>query len=221
MEAPETAEVVELEGRPASAESSEDAPGEAWRRPFRLPDAIVLIAYLALGMAAQEAFGRLLASRDQGVLDARRYALVAATWMVIASIALGCLALTGPGPGIRTRARRPGVLAVVMAGLARGYATAHSWIQGAGLVVIRSRAAADGPFWWVFGPIYRTAFDAGVAVAAGWLTLGLLGGWRASPDWLDRSGRVLGVGWIALGLLMGLAEMRSLLNAWVDRLGLG
>jgi hypothetical protein len=49
-----------------------------------------------------------------------------------------------------------------------------------------------GSFWWIFGPIYDTAFRAGLAVLSGWLTLALTGTWRASSGWLDRSGHFLG-----------------------------
>lgn len=41
----------------------------------------------------------------------------------------------------------------------------------------------------------------GAAVAGAWLALILCGRWRPQPDWLDRTGRVLGFAWIVLPLL--------------------
>jgi hypothetical protein len=51
--------------------------------------------------------------------------------------------------------------------------------------------------------LQRLVFDvpAAYTVAAGWLTLALLGRWRPEKSWIDRLGRVLGVGWIIANVL--------------------
>jgi hypothetical protein len=44
--------------------------------------------------------------------------------------------------------------------------------------------------WWDLGQ------DTGLAIAALWSVLALGGRWRASPDWFDRLGRLIGAGWV-------------------------
>jgi hypothetical protein len=44
--------------------------------------------------------------------------------------------------------------------------------------------------WWDLGQ------DTGLAIAALWIILALGGRWRASRDWFDRLGRLIGAGWI-------------------------
>jgi hypothetical protein len=61
------------------------------------------------------------------------------------------------------------------------------------LPVLRSRAG-HGNFdsiWWDLGQ------DTGLAIAALWVVLALGRRWRASPDWIDRLGRLIGAGWVA------------------------
>ena len=38
----------------------------------------------------------------------------------------------------------------------------------------------------------------GAAVAAAWMMMALTGRWRPRPDWLDRTGRALGLFWLAV-----------------------
>jgi len=66
------------------------------------------------------------------------------------------------------------------------------------------RARPTGPLyldwlpWWLslWLSVPRLA---GFAVAASWLSLGLGGGWKSDPGWIDRAGRFLGVAWLILG----------------------
>jgi hypothetical protein len=58
--------------------------------------------------------------------------------------------------------------------------------------MLRSRTG-HGPFesiWWDLGQ------DTGLAIAALWVVLAIGRRWRASPDWIDRLGRLIGAGWI-------------------------
>ena len=42
--------------------------------------------------------------------------------------------------------------------------------------------------------------NVGLAVAASWLGLALGGRWRRPADWIDATGRVVGIAWILTGL---------------------
>jgi hypothetical protein len=58
--------------------------------------------------------------------------------------------------------------------------------------MLRSRTG-HSPFdsiWWDLGQ------DTGLAIAALWVVLAIGRRWRASPDWIDRLGRLIGAGWI-------------------------
>lgn len=45
------------------------------------------------------------------------------------------------------------------------------------------------------------AFVGGSGILWTWMTMKLIGAWRAQPTWTDRLGRATGIAWIALGIL--------------------
>ncbi len=84
----------------------------------------------------------------------------------------------------RRPARRPGHLACLItgAGVHYGLVEVAVWFDW-----ISSRGHTDSAFnlWIISLPI-------GVGILVGWPTLVLAGAWRPLPDWIDRTGRLVG-----------------------------
>jgi hypothetical protein len=107
--------------------------------------------------------------------------------LVVASLALLVLRLRQPRPSRWRCFRQPGTAACVAS------------IFSASLSVLRN--VMDVNPYSIANPLafYICGLDRiGSSVVLVWLTLALAGAWRPAPDWIDRSGRVLGVILIAV-----------------------
>lgn len=176
-------------------------------RRFRLPDALVLIAGTALGLAAirlaSESTQYPNLTDDLTALPIRwspyRISTYLACWLFLASpallvgsLTLAVLTLYRPRPPLRRLLRQPGFLACLTT-----------------LVVAAAAAAREALGWWMdptfdrdlnpltFGLLHAASVGpVGVAILASWIALALSGRWRPVPSWLDRVGRLLGLVWI-------------------------
>lgn len=172
---------------------------------------MIAIAAFAACLVVPRLFRALVAAETYRIYDTRQYALmIVAWWLLLASLALAAAAWLGPRRSARRLARCPGVLAATLACLAPLYELARIAGLGLALKLTTGTAFQDNLFWWIFGPPYQAAGPAGLLVLGGWIALRLTGAGRASPDWLDRSGRVLGLLWIVLGLAGPAFEAQTL-----------
>lgn len=102
----------------------------------------------------------------------------------------------------RRAARRPGTvacLAAILGGLLPFACMAL--MLGYNLAIassLRMRAVV-----WVAWAVRMMFPPIGLSVLVAWTTLALSGRWRRPADWIDRSGRALGVFWIVIGLGFG------------------
>jgi hypothetical protein len=169
------------------------------RRRLTLTDVAVLMASIALGLAwtrlltpwASTASGVSRFGIELGAIDYLYYIHSPANFvtplLIPAMAALLLLRMLGPGPRLRRLAREPGAAACLTA-------MAVSIVS---LLVLKAKVAF---LVWMGGkfrdfPPYYNAFllgTLGYAIAAVWLVMLLGGTWEAEPDWIDRSGRVLG-----------------------------
>jgi hypothetical protein len=186
---------------------------EESRRRFTLLDGMALIAAFAACWVVPRTFRALVPQDTYKIYDVRQYAqIVGASWLLATSIALAISAIFVPRPGGRDRFRQPGALAMVMVAITWAYDAIQTGLQGALLLLTTGNSFPNGPFWYLFGPIYDASFRAGLAVLASWSTLSLLGLRRPSPNWLDRAGRVLGWTWVVWGLVAWLVEYQTFIR---------
>jgi hypothetical protein len=185
-------------------------------RLFTLFDAAVLIAATASTLALYR-FMPSSGPRFLGSTVVIQYpAQVILPLLIMWSLAIAGLNLREPRPVLRRLACQPGMIACCAASL---------------VLVIEVVAAILGDL--VFSPISvipRTIpphvavalpqrilhnlrgmvmlqASAGGAVAASWMIMALGGIWRATPTWLGRTGRALGIAWIAVNIVMHVAVL--------------
>lgn len=108
-------------------------------------------------------------------------------FLVAGAPALLLIRFRPPRPSRRRVCRQPGTaacLAVILSGsLSVLVAAVEGWKYSTTAPVTNCIKSLEG---------------VGGAVLLVWLTLALAGAWRPAPDWIDRSGRALGVALIAL-----------------------
>jgi hypothetical protein len=193
--------------------SSPDGPPESLEgrsRRFSLIDGMALIAAFAACWVVPRTFRALVPAETYKIYDVRQYAqIVGSSWLLAISVALAISAVLVKKPGGRDRFRQPGALAMVLVVLTWAFNSIQTGIQGGLLKLTTDQSFSNGAFWYLFGPIYDTSFRAGLAILAGWVTLSLLGLRQPSPNWLDRSGRIVGWIWIIWGLLAHVIEYQT------------
>ncbi|WP_165228102.1 hypothetical protein [Aquisphaera insulae] len=188
------------------------------RRPFRLTDAMILLAAVAAGLWVNRPDWAFALLRWRQPVDAHN-AFVHLLDLVTPHLAIGTMAalaitMRPPRPSIRRLARKPGA-AACMAALAALVVIA-CWLgitRATGRVVTFDDHATipghDGD-WDFPGSAFSGRFlvlygdRVGFAVAGAWLSLRLAGRWRAEPTWIDRLGRIMGWLWIGLAAVLWL-----------------
>lgn len=187
------------------------------RRPFRLLDAMTLVAATAVGLGlARGVYRELWSQTNMNVGDGSAGAVLLATarWTALGvpliavwTIALLVLDLQRPQPRLRALFHRSGTAACGAATLAIVIEVVN---LTALLVVLSVRQSMSKypPFGLdevlVAALIHGVGINLGMpglAVAVAWVTSALGGHWQPAQDWLDRAGRWLGVVWIAVMVL--------------------
>ena len=191
-------------------------------RPFRLLDAMILVAALALGCGALQAIFRAVGESpyrwcqdlvwldwfdlwesSQGILG---LTLVTTPLLAMLTLALIPIRFLGPRPRFRRVRRQPGFLA----SLAVALAFMLAGLPGVIMWLASGRSCIDVSDWFASGMMGWTATEyGGLAVLAAWLTLFLGRRWRAEASWVDRLGRAMGLFWIVAFLVVAPTSFRQ------------
>ncbi len=182
------------------------------RRRFTVLDGMALIGATAVGFGLTRLiFGDLIRESQLGPMatwDKAAVMQLAVVGMAMATPTLACLSaamamlsMGGPRRSRRRLARRPGFAAAI--GAAASFALGLPYILGLILVVTGFQGSESIPSWdelrgGLLQVMYYGHGVPGLVVVACWAVQGSIGQWRPSRDWLDRTGRALGVVWIAL-----------------------
>jgi hypothetical protein len=171
-------------------------------RRLNLADLAILVAATSVGVwimrSAQESRSRSVWTVSGPTSWSWKIGLEVSPFLLTTSAALIVAGSLPPRLGTRISLRQPGLLAclAILVGTAAGVSLRAGHRAVAGL---RGFGLID------FFDIYlATVMGTGELVAASWATLALAGAWRSVPDWVDRSGRILGIFaillWVASGL---------------------
>jgi hypothetical protein len=177
-------------------------------RPFRLSDAMILIAALGLGMGwlsyniRSEPVSNVFrlnfsTPRSFAVTVSVDIANCAPPFLVLLTPTALAIGLRHPHPPRRWLWRRPGQVACLIALAITALDVAIRIIDA-----INGHGNLHDP-----DPLSRWVLDAlmdqlmlhpGLGVLVAWITLGMTGVWRPSSCWIDRLGRTVGSAWIAV-----------------------
>jgi hypothetical protein len=182
------------------------------RRPFRLLDAMILVAAVAIacgitqglnyltggGFSWTEMWEATRQNRDglAGVAVIAFYSLILALpFAAMLSLAVIPLRLIGPRPRIFRLARQPGITAMWAAGLGIALSAAQ--------IVIAVSTTRMGIFSYEFVIAAHSCTSyPGLAILGAWALLVLARRWRSEESWVDRMGRVLGFFWILIAIFV-------------------
>ncbi len=151
-------------------------------RPFRMSDAMILIAATALGLGeARSVFPEL----------GRSPWVVSVSEMVIAllpvwSITFVVLRLRDPKPAWEALRREPGFVACMAGGLPSAI------LHLVYVLLTASGVVSDGRIY-ALGTLLGS-----ISVSGFWLKMWNDKSWKPQPGWLDRCGIILGFVWVAI-----------------------
>ena len=192
--------------------------GSQHGRRFRVSDAMILIAVMAVGLALMRRFspeeylipyqpGLDVMNQDPTAqLSPKLWANWALTTIIhrscyayplvgIMTLAVLALRFRHPRPRLGRLMRQPGTVAGLAAATGLGTAVCEQI-----LFSLKSNIYTYDPYflpWYVIGH----------AVGTSWIILALGGRWRPESSWIDRAGCVLGVLWASM---VPLSVLRSL-----------
>jgi len=186
------------------------------RRPFKLLDAMALIAATAAGLGAARGMrGWLWDSTDVSfvagtfaaiVLEAVRWIGLGLPLLVAWTVALALLPLLSPRsrPRLNDALGRPGMTACGSATFVLAIGAINLTALFLALLVndlARVMNSDEIRETFVFFITYNLLIAPGSAVTVAWSMQALSGRWRPEPDWLDRAGRFVGLVWMVLTVL--------------------
>jgi hypothetical protein len=173
----------------ASQQSTASAPSGS--RP-RLGQLMLLIAAVAIGIV-----GTRNCDSEMRAIQIDRRNLV--NWIVLPSpllmslaTALMAAALLPPRSRLSELCRRPGFTACWVTTLVMAIEAVVMFAMNPDGLISFDRFIQCFNFRY----FWPTTGQIGFGVLIAWTTLALAGCWRPEPNWIDRSGRVLGVVWI-------------------------
>jgi hypothetical protein len=161
-------------------------------RRFRLSDAIVLVAALAISMAIHRTYWTLLHYHPpQAAFDPRWLIseIVGAStiYVLILALTLVILARVSPRPHREVLAIRPGFMACLVLLAASAPMAILSPMSDLGEM-------PGLPFDILTVRTIRKVFIVGgIAVASCWFTMAMGRRWAPEPSWIDRLGRIIGL----------------------------
>jgi hypothetical protein len=170
---------------------------------WTIVDGMILVAATGVGLVILKELYRKLEYGLSGTSDLRRLGLLAQPLMIAWAVGLlivGHNRLREPSWRLM---RRPGVLACVMAVVMTLIALAIRYAA----VYVAVRRGLPAPFGSATSTLLlvaQSSLATGFAILFSWTTLLVTGTWRPSSDWIDRSGRLLGLAWVMLWLPLNL-----------------
>ncbi len=182
------------------------------RRPFRLVDAMILVAAVGLACGITQGLSyatggsiswtAILAEMYKLPNGLSKFVEISASLLILAlpfagmlSLAVIAVRMIGPRPRLLRIARQPGITAMWAAGLG----IALSAVQ-IGIAVSIGTGVASG--YREIIAIHSCLSYPGMAVLGTWASLLLARRWRSEKSWVDRMGRVLGFFWILVGVFV-------------------
>jgi hypothetical protein len=159
-------------------------------RRFTMLDAMILVAFTALGMALSWRMSYETQLRFDSLVFRGTYQVF--PYLAAMSFGLLVLSIRQPRPAFRRWVTQPGPIACAVVSLA---------LAATAAVTCRWIALPGGPsmnFSFLFVWISNSRDAPVYSVAGAWAVLALLGRWRARASWIDRAGRLLILGWLAL-----------------------
>jgi hypothetical protein len=194
-------------------------------RKFHLSDAAILIAATAVGLAIVRYY---LATPNElipikgpkGIITMtpsfvdrgrRGAATIAAILLSAWSIALAGIGLRSPRPPFKELMQRPGMGACLLTSLfvVTFLLGIHLWHLIHDHLMTDHRDNAVGVMKFVIsgrldqfanGLLPDIALLGGAQVIGAWIGVAVKYGWRAPTDWIEQSGRILGVAWILVAI---------------------
>jgi hypothetical protein len=192
-------------------------------RPFRISDALVLVAATGLGLAGcrfwlsanKLSWGDLWPTRDLSLVEGLHVAAVSTTLVLsilILSWTVGILVLRlrATHPRRRHLWCQPGFLACV----ATVFCYAWNSVYVGLLLTVELLRSGPAPlskvnYWDValqfalmlHQPYFGRHGNVGGAILLVWLVTWAGGRCRPEPSWIDRAGRALGVAWMGISLI--------------------
>jgi hypothetical protein len=112
--------------------------------------------------------------------------------LAVGSVTLALLIVCMPLPGRSRLILQPGIMACLQVVLV------VALIASLGLALHLGASRPDPVEEMIEQCFLAVSVLAGLAVAACWITMGILGAWRPEAWWADRLGRLLGMAWIAI-----------------------
>jgi hypothetical protein len=180
------------------------------RRPFNLLDAMVLLAATAVGLAVARAMARKLWGstklnepyNSEVLQQVTRWTVLCLPFLVAWTIAVLLLQMLSrrPRPGPDDLLCQPGAAACGAAALA--ITTEAVIVLVMGLMSPKTSSLRENVpqvLVWVLTHHYMCQLGMpGLAVTVAWMALALSGRWQPEPNWLDRTGRSMGLVWVVL-----------------------
>ncbi len=177
-------------------------------RPFRLSDAMILVAAIGIGAGwlisvihspnerghIPETFD---ASTPMNLLRSLAYGFRGFLPPILAWLTVGVLVvrLRRPRPRLRGLGRRPGTVACFVAAVVWWLGAIWATISGICIWI-----EMDRPGSWLASVRFELTDypvpEVGLCIGASWSALWLARAWRPSPCWIDRLGRAVGCAWI-------------------------
>ncbi len=182
--------------RPAAPEPSNDSSHDRTvlkptsRQP-RLVDLMLLVAATGLGIVGTRNCDRQMRLTQIDRRHPVNLIVLASPLFMSGSLALLVARLLPPRPRRSDVFRQPGFTASWVTALFIGIHTLTMFMLNPDkLSNLEFIQCFDYGYFW------RASAESGGGVLVAWMTLALAGCWRAEPNWIDRSGRVLGAVWI-------------------------
>jgi hypothetical protein len=193
------------------------------RRRFGILDALILIAFTALGIAGCKASGlsiwrqlprSVFGSQEEYLHDTRIFALIVLfrflSFLLVAwTFSFLVLRYRNPRPSFRRLGHSPGTAAclTVFVVLTVSFGARLAWwIPWSYFVAARAGFDGDGFGELCYEEVKLLCGNAGPAIIATWFILGVMRSIRLERDWVEVFGLILVLGWAAL-LFEGLTSL--------------
>ena len=133
------------------------------------------------------------------------------------SFALILARASGPRPSWRQCLRQPGFVAALAVASSAFFILAGTAIVPyvKDTMYYRSTVRDSMHGYWEL-VVDDLLASVGELIVISWIVLAVSRRWRAKPDWIDRTGRIIGVLWIATHIVLSTTELASSFSSALD-----